>query len=115
MNPVLLKPGSDQQSQVVLLGQPVAEVDAVEYRDQAATLLEVALDAWRSCAATRRGHLRGRRQPGRDQPPRRPTSRTWAWPGRRDLPVIVVGDIDRGGVFAAMYGTLALLERPTRR
>jgi hypothetical protein len=45
MNPVLLKPGSDRRSQVVLLGHPVAEVDAVGYRGQAAALLEVALDS----------------------------------------------------------------------
>ncbi len=62
MNPVLLKPGSDRRSQVVLRGRPVAEVDAVEYRAHAGRLLQV-----RSTCAT-------------------PTSRTWAWPGPRGCP-----------------------------
>ena len=83
MNPVLLKPGSDRRSQVVLLGHPVAEVDAMEYRGQGPRCCEVALDAlaqlrrattWssvRARAARRRSTSAG------------PTSRTWAWPGRR--------------------------------
>ncbi len=33
MNPVLLKPGSDRTSQVILLGQPIADVDAMNYRE----------------------------------------------------------------------------------
>jgi hypothetical protein len=61
MNPVLLKPGSDRRAQVVLLGHPVAEVDAVEYRDHKAALLEVALDSLAApdtCfAAVRRAQL----------------------------------------------------------
>src|SRR5712691_392626 len=45
MNPVLLKPGSDRRSQIVLLGRAVAEVDAIEYRHHATALRQVALDA----------------------------------------------------------------------
>src|SRR5260370_19111688 len=44
MNPVLLKPGSDRRSQVVVLGSPVGEVDAVEYRQHPEPLLPVATD-----------------------------------------------------------------------
>ena len=76
MNPVLLKPGSDRRSQVVVLGRAEAEADAVGYRGHAPRLRQVALDSLARAAG---------------------------------LPVVVVGDIDRGGVFAAMYGTLALL------
>ena len=43
MNPVLLKPGSDRRSQVVVLGHPVAEVDAMEYGAYKDRLREVAL------------------------------------------------------------------------
>ena len=42
-NPVLLKPGSDAHSQVVLLGRPVAEVDALSYRDLKPRLFETAV------------------------------------------------------------------------
>jgi adenosylcobyric acid synthase len=45
MNPVLLKPGSDRRSQVVLLGHADGEVDAVEYRQHSGRLLAVALDS----------------------------------------------------------------------
>jgi len=45
MNPVLLKPGSDRRSQVVVLGRPEAEIDAAEYRQHAARLLDVATDS----------------------------------------------------------------------
>ena len=41
MNPVLLKPGSDNSSQVVLLGKPVAEVDAMSYREIKPRLLTI--------------------------------------------------------------------------
>ena len=45
MNPVLLKPGSDRVSHVVVMGQPVGEVDAMGYREWKPKLLEVALSA----------------------------------------------------------------------
>jgi adenosylcobyric acid synthase len=45
MNPVLLKPGSDRRSQVVVLGHPEAEADAVGYRAHAPRLRQVALDS----------------------------------------------------------------------
>ena len=52
MNPVLLKPGSDRRSQVVLLGHPDGEVDAVEYRSTRAGCWTWRWTAWRSCGAS---------------------------------------------------------------
>ena len=110
MNPVLLKPGSDRRSQVVLLGHPVAEVDAVGYRGQAAALLEVALD---SLSQLRRDYdvviCEGAGSPAEINL-RGTDIANMGLARAAHLPVIVAGDIDRGGVFAAMYGTLALLE-----
>ena len=110
MNPVLLKPGSDRRSQIVLLGRPVAEVDAVEYRQHAAALRQVALQALTELrrefdvviceGAGSPAEINLRETDIANMGLARPAG----------LPVIVVGDIDRGGVFAAMYGTLALLE-----
>jgi adenosylcobyric acid synthase len=110
MNPVLLKPGSDRRSQIVLLGRPVAEVDAVEYRGHSAALLQVALD---SLQQLRREFdvviCEGAGSPAEIN--LRDTDIANMGLARvARMPVIVVGDIDRGGVFAALYGTLALLE-----
>jgi adenosylcobyric acid synthase len=110
MNPVLLKPGSDRRSQVVVLGSPVGEVDAVEYREHAPRLLHVATD---SLAQLRREYdvviCEGAGSPAEINL-RETDIANMGLARAADLPVIVVGDIDRGGVFAALHGTLALLE-----
>jgi adenosylcobyric acid synthase len=110
MNPVLLKPGSDRRSQVVVLGHPVGEVDAVSYREHAASLLDVALDS----LARLRGEYDVVICEGAGSPAeinlRVTDIANMGLARAADLPVIVVGDIDRGGVFAALHGTLALLE-----
>jgi len=110
MNPVLLKPGSDRRSQVVVLGSPVGEVDAVEYREHAPRLLHLALD---SLAQLRREYdvviCEGAGSPAEINL-RATDIANMGLARAADLPVIVVGDIDRGGVFAALHGTLALLE-----
>ncbi len=109
MNPVLLKPGSDRRSQVVLLGHPDGEVDAVEYRKHAGRLLDVALD---SLAQLRHEFdvviCEGAGSPAEINL-RETDIANMGLARAADLPVIVVGDIDRGGVFAALHGTLALL------
>ena len=109
MNPVLLKPGSDRRSQVVVLGHPEAEADAMGYRVHAPRLKRVSLES-----LTR---LRDRYDvvicEGAGSPAeinlRGTDVANMGLARAAALPVIVVGDIDRGGVFAAMYGTLALL------
>jgi adenosylcobyric acid synthase len=115
MNPVLLKPGSDTHSQVVLLGQAVAEVDAMSYRDLKPRLEKVVLESLDS--------LRSRFDvvicEGAGSPAEiNLRDRDLANMGlarAADLPVIVVGDIDRGGVFASMFGTLAVLSADDQR
>ena len=110
MNPVLLKPGSDRRTQVVLLGHPVAEVDAVGYRDHKAALLEVALDS----LSQLRSEFDVVICEGAGSPAeinlRDTDIANMGLARAAGLPVIIAGDIDRGGVFAAMYGTLALLD-----
>ncbi len=109
MNPVLLKPGSDRRSQVVVLGHAEAEADAVGYRAHAPRLKQVALESL--------ARLRARYDvvicEGAGSPAeinlRDTDVANMGLARAAGLPVIVVGDIDRGGVFAAMYGTLALL------
>jgi adenosylcobyric acid synthase len=109
MNPVLLKPGSDRRSQVVVLGHPEGEADAVGYRAHAPRLRQVALD---SLARLRDAYdvviCEGAGSPAEINL-RETDVANMGLARAAGLPVIVTGDIDRGGVFAAMYGTLALL------
>jgi adenosylcobyric acid synthase len=109
MNPVLLKPGSDRRSQVVVLGHPETEADAVGYRAHAPRLRRVALD---SLARLRNAYdvviCEGAGSPAEINL-RETDVANMGLARAAGLPVIVTGDIDRGGVFAAMYGTLALL------
>ena len=109
MNPVLLKPGSDRRSQVVVLGQPVAEADAMSYRPMAAQLREVALASLNRLRAQYDVVIcEGAGSPAEINL-RATDVANMGLATAAELPVIVVGDIDRGGVFAALYGTLALM------
>ncbi|OIQ79639.1 cobyric acid synthase [mine drainage metagenome] len=111
MNPVLLKPGSDNSSQVVLLGKPVAEVNAMNYRDIKPRLLETVLE---SLADLRRRFdvviCEGAGSPTEINLRDRDIA-NMGLARAANLPVVVVGDIDRGGLFAALHGTVALLDR----
>ncbi|NUR92677.1 MAG: cobyric acid synthase, partial [Nonomuraea sp.] len=110
MNPILLKPGSDRRSQVVLMGEPVADVDAMEYGDLKDLLRTTALDA---LARLRREYdvviCEGAGSPAEINL-RRGDLANMGLARAAGLPVVVVGDIDRGGVFAAFYGTVGLLD-----
>ncbi len=115
MNPVLLKPGGDRSSQVVLLGRPVAEVDALSYRELKPRLHRTVLE----CLADLRSRFDVVVCEGAGSPTeinlRDRDIANMGLARAADLPVIVVGDIDRGGVFASMYGTLALLSAADQR
>jgi adenosylcobyric acid synthase len=109
MNPVLLKPGSDTRTHVVVLGQPVTEVGALEYRQHSGRLLGVALG---SLAELRAEYdvviCEGAGSPAEINL-RDTDIANMGLARAASLPVIVVGDIDRGGVFASFHGTIALL------
>jgi adenosylcobyric acid synthase len=109
MNPVLLKPTSDCKAQVVLMGKVATNMDAVTYHTYKPQLRSQIQAVYRSLAAEHAVMvLEGAGSPAeinlRD--------RDIVNMGMAELaecPVILVADIDRGGVFAAIYGTLALL------
>ena len=109
MNPVLLKPGSDRASQVVVLGRPWADVTATSYRDHKGALLEIALD----CLADLRRRFDVVVCEGAGSPAeinlRATDIANMGLARAADLPVLVVGDINPGGVFAGFFGTVALL------
>ena len=113
MNPVLLKPGSDLTSHLVVLGKPAGTTTAAGYwrtgpgRD---ALLDTVLSAYDDLRS-RFGVVicEGAGSPAEINL-RAHDLANMGLARARDLPVLLVGDIDRGGVFAALYGTLALLE-----
>jgi adenosylcobyric acid synthase len=115
MNPVLLKPGSDTRSQVVLLGQPVAEAGALDYQELKPVLQAAVAE---SLADLRRRFdvviCEGAGSPAEINLRHRDIA-NMGLARAADLPVVVVGDIDRGGLLAAMYGTLAVLEPADQR
>lgn len=110
MNPVLLKPGGDRSSQVVLMGKPVGELSARGYH---AGRQEQLFGTVTACLEElRRTHdaviCEGAGSPAEINLRRSDiVNMGVARAGR--LPVVVVGDIDRGGVFASFFGTTALL------
>jgi adenosylcobyric acid synthase len=110
MNPVLLKPNSDRSSQVVLRGRPIGNVSAQSYRELKPQLFEAVLDALAELRSTHDVVIcEGAGSPAEINL-RADDIANLGLARAADLPVIVVGDIDRGGVLAAMFGTLAVLE-----
>ncbi|TYK52378.1 cobyric acid synthase [Actinomadura decatromicini] len=110
MNPVLLKPGSDRRSQVVVLGRPVAEVDALAYGEHKEWLRGVVRDSLVELRAEYDVVIcEGAGSPAEINL-RAGDIVNMGLARDAGLPVIVVGDIDRGGVFASLFGTVALLE-----
>ncbi|MQA95051.1 MAG: cobyric acid synthase [Streptosporangiales bacterium] len=110
MNPVLLKPGGDRRSQVVLHGRAVGEADALgyaAYRDRLRAAAGESLTRLR--AAYDVVICEGAGSPAEINL-RAGDIANLGLARTADMPVLVVADIDRGGVFASLYGTLALLE-----
>lgn len=108
-NPVLLKPGGDASSQLVVMGRVVDTVTALSYRKHKAELLDLVV----STLAGLRTEFEVVLCEGAGSPAeinlRSDDITNMGLARAADLPVLVVGDIDRGGVFAHLYGTLALL------
>ncbi|MDT4927160.1 MAG: adenosylcobyric acid synthase [Pseudonocardiales bacterium] len=110
MNPVLLKPGGDRTTHVVLMGQPHSEASAVSYRELKTTLRRAVLDSYDRLRAQHDVVVcEGAGSPAEINLRDTDLANMWL-ADQRDLPTLIVGDIDRGGLFAAMFGTLALLD-----
>ena len=109
MNPVLLKPSAERTTQVVVRGKPWAKASARGYGKMKKTLMPVVLESLED--------LRSRFDvvvcEGAGSPAeinlRENDLANMGLARAADLPVLLVGDIDRGGLFASLYGTLALL------
>ncbi len=114
MNPVLLKPTSDRKSQVIFNGKVLSNMDAVEYHEFKPTLSQKISEIYEELGAENDVVvIEGAGSPAEINL----NSRDIANMGMAkiaDAPVILVADIDRGGVFASIYGTVELLEKEER-
>ena len=115
MNPILLKPTTDVGSQVIVNGHVQGNMQAMEYYRRKRTYIPAVLEAYHSLAAEYDVIvIEGAGSPAeinlkKDDIVNMGLARLV------DAPVLLVGDIDRGGVFAQLYGTVALLEEEERR
>ncbi|HXR67992.1 MAG TPA: cobyric acid synthase, partial [Dermatophilaceae bacterium] len=110
MNPVLLKPGSDRRSHIVLMGRSWGELDAGEWATGRKVLAQRAFEAFRDLSSRFEVVIAEGAGSPAEINLREGDYVNMGLARAMDLPVVVVGDIDRGGVLAAMYGTLALLD-----
>ncbi|MFJ5850675.1 cobyric acid synthase [Streptomyces sp. NPDC092903] len=110
MNPVLLKPGGDRSSQVVLMGRAVGEMSARGYHGgRQEQLLSTVVDCLEQLRSTHDAVIcEGAGSPAEINLRRTDIVNMGIARAAR-FPVVVVGDIDRGGVFASFFGTTALL------
>ncbi|MFX4285158.1 cobyric acid synthase [Janibacter sp. G349] len=114
MNPVLLKPGSDRRAHVVVRGRPAGELQAGEYATGRAHLAQAAFAAYEELTAEHDLVVcEGAGSPAEINL-RAGDYVNLGLAQRFSLPTVLVGDIDRGGVLAALYGTWALVSDEDR-
>lgn len=111
-NPVLLKPGSDRTSQLVLRGRVAGSVGAADYLGHREHLATVVAD---ELAQLRREFdvviCEGAGSPAEINL-RASDLANMGLAQAANLPVVLVGDIDRGGLLAHLFGTVAVLDEP---
>lgn len=115
MNPILLKPTKELGSQVILLGEKYRNMKAVEYYKEKNNFKKIVLDAY--------NYLKNKYDyiviEGAGSPAeinlRENDIVNMGLANLVDSPVILVADIDRGGVFASIYGTYKLLDYEDRK
>jgi len=109
MNPVLLKPESDTGAQIILQGQRVGTMRAREYGQQKGRLLPPVVESFRRLAETADLVLvEGAGSPAEINL-RQGDIANMGFAEATGVPVVLVGDIDRGGVIAQIVGTWAVL------
>lgn len=109
MNPVLLKPNSDNGSQVIIHGRAVTSMNAVAYHDYKAIAMQAVLAShYRLSAAYPVVMVEGAGSPAEINL-RAGDIANMGFAEAVDCPVILIADINRGGVFAHLVGTLELL------
>jgi adenosylcobyric acid synthase len=110
MNPVLLKPQSDIGSQVVVLGQVVGNAPARDFQRMKAALLPRIVEAFESLRAEADIVLVEGAGSAAEVNLRADDIANMGFARAGGVPVVLIGDIDRGGVIAQIVGTKAVIE-----
>ncbi|MDO6498018.1 cobyric acid synthase [Photobacterium sanguinicancri] len=109
MNPVLLKPNTDIGAQIIVQGKAITDMDAVSYHGYKKVVMGSVMESF---AILQKEHetvvIEGAGSPAEINL-RENDIANMGFAEEADIPVIIIADIDRGGVFAHLYGTLALL------
>lgn len=115
MNPVLLKPQSEMGSQIILQGQVWGQAAGRDYQTVKGRLLDAVMDSWDTVkSGADLVIVEGAGSPAEINL-RANDIANMGFATRADVPVILVGDIDRGGVIASLVGTHAILQEEDRR
>ena len=114
MNPVLLKPETETGSQIIVQGQRFGSMRAREYGSHKATLMPRVLESYRAlCAEADLVITEGAGSPA-EVNLRAGDIANMGFALAADVPVVMGGDIDRGGVIASLVGTEAVLDNEDR-
>ena len=113
-NPVLLKPNTDKRAQVIIHGKAIADLDAKAYHDYKRVAMAAVLESWQrlkdefDCVI-----VEGAGSPAEVNLRDRDIA-NMGFAEAVDIPVVIVGDIDRGGILAHFVGTLDCLSESER-
>ncbi|TPK37975.1 cobyric acid synthase [Mesorhizobium sp. B2-5-3] len=115
MNPVLLKPQTDVGAQVIVQGKVFGEARARDYQALKGRLMDAVLDSWGKVGeGADLVIVEGAGSPAEINLRSRDIA-NMGFATRADVPVVLVGDIDRGGVIASVAGTHLILPEEDRR
>ena len=115
MNPILLKPTTQRKSQVIVMGKVKDNLDAVSYHKEKTNLKSIVESTYKELLSENDIIvIEGAGSPSeinlRDE-----DIANMGMAQIANCPVIIIGDIDRGGVFASLYGTIMLLKEEERK
>ena len=110
MNPLLLKPEGDRRAQVVLNGKALRSEEAAAYMANRGSLLPIVIEAFdRLRSAHDLVIVEGAGSPA-EVNLRKGDIANMGFARATDVPVVLVGDIDRGGIIASLVGTRAVID-----
>ncbi len=115
MNPILLKPTTDSKAQVIVYGKPWKNLSAIEYQNIKGNLKSFVQNSYETLKSNFDVVIvEGAGSPAEINL-RKNDLANMGFATMYNIPVLIVGDIDRGGVYASFYGTYCLLKPKERK